>query len=277
MSNLVKALNDYGFQIKDGVLDLPKWVRRVKFDVGLAFNAPNSEIWLRESDDLLVFGFEPILENFKALSQVTQDDYLRINPERIGKNFFPLRFAIGETPRFTEMFVTERDAGCSSLLQPLNHEVARKETVEVIRLDSLLELLPWHQIEIVDHIKIDCQGTDIEVLRSAGQYLSQVLAVTIEPDDYSYQSSQNSYINIAKYLRNFAFINQHSPNVTLSVLSNATSRLTFLRPIKTFMRKMFYEQKRVIGSEIDVHDPTFINSKLKNNHLEALSKIKQQG
>ena len=74
---------------KTGQIELPRAVRRVKIDVGLAFNAPNSQIWLDRDrarvagggehvplhgeppaggdaggggGELLVFGFDPNLE-----------------------------------------------------------------------------------------------------------------------------------------------------------------------------------------------------------------------
>jgi hypothetical protein len=37
MGNLVDALNAYGFEFKDSILVLPPWVKRIKFDIGLAF------------------------------------------------------------------------------------------------------------------------------------------------------------------------------------------------------------------------------------------------
>ncbi len=276
MSNLITALKDYGLELQDGCLNLPHWVKRIKIDVGLAFNAPNSEIWLRENDDLLVFGFEPVSENFNALNIGTQES-LHVDPNRIGKSFLPLRFAVGEVAGEVEMYVTSQDLGCSSLLEPKSFEVAHKEIVEVVRLDSLLSIIPWDKIEIIEHIKTDCQGTDLGVVKSAGEYISRVLAITVEPDDYSYESSNNSYLNIARYLRSFGFVNLESPNVTLSVLSKATSRLNFLNPVKRIVRNIIYKRQKLSLKKIEVHDPTFINSALMHEYGDSLAHVKQKG
>lgn len=49
-----------GFEFEDKILVLQPWVNLIKLDVGLAVIAPNSEMWLSEENELLVFGFEPV-------------------------------------------------------------------------------------------------------------------------------------------------------------------------------------------------------------------------
>ena len=278
MSNLIAALNSYGLVVKDGVLVLPDWVKRIKIDVGLAYNAPNSEIWLQETGDLLVFGFEPVLENFQMLhAEKVSHNHLRIDPKRIGFSFFPLRFAVGTKSGVTEMYITDQDLGCSSILEPKAMKVSRREIIEIVRLDELLRLLPWDKIRIVDHLKTDCQGTDLDVVKSAGAYLRNILAVTIEPDDYTYEKSENSYVNITRYFRQYGFINQKSPSASLSVLSQRTSKFTFLSPIKKIARKIIFRKKNGGHESPDAHDPTFVNQNLRHNNKEALGYIRQRG
>jgi hypothetical protein len=45
--------------IDDGQIKVPGWAKRIKLDIGLSVNAPNSEVWINKNDDLCVFGFEP--------------------------------------------------------------------------------------------------------------------------------------------------------------------------------------------------------------------------
>ena len=40
-------------------IKIPAGFSRIKIDVGLSSNAPQSEMWLRRDPDLLVFGFLP--------------------------------------------------------------------------------------------------------------------------------------------------------------------------------------------------------------------------
>jgi FkbM family methyltransferase len=278
VSNLISALTAYGFEIKGGTLVLPNWVQRIKIDVGLAFNAPNSEIWLRDTNDLLVFGFEPVLENFEMLSaKEVSHDFLRIDPVRLGVSFFPLRFAVGTQPGLVEMYITEEDLGCSSILEPKLMEVSRRETIEVVRLDELLELLPWDRIRIVEHIKTDCQGTDLDVVKSAGKFLRSTLAVTIEPDDYTYEESENSYVEITRYFKSFNFVNQKSPSASLSVISSMTAKYPLLNPVKRSLRRFLFRRHARVNQIIDAHDPTFINENLRPMHQAALLHIRQRG
>ncbi len=278
MSNLISALTAYGFEIKGGTLVLPNWVQRIKIDVGLAFNAPNSEIWLRDTNDLMVFGFEPVLENFEMLSaKEVSHDFLRIDPMRVGVSFFPLRFAVGSQPGLAEMYITEDDLGCSSILEPKLMEVSRRETIEVVRLDELLKLLPWDRIRLVEHIKTDCQGTDLDVVKSAGEFLRRTLAVTIEPDDYTYEKSENSYVEITRYFKSFNFVNQNSPSASLSVISSMTAKYPLLNPFKRSLRRFLFRRHARANQSIDAHDPTFINENLKPMHQAALLHIRQRG
>lgn len=277
VTDLISALDHYGLKTVKGKLVLPEWVRRIKIDVGLAFNAPNSEIWLQEMDDLIVFGFEPVEENFKKLFIDTPAEYFKIDPSRIGKTFFPLKFAIGGRSSSQEMYITSEDLGCSSMLRPKEMPVSRIEKVSVIRLDEFLELLPWERIPIVEHLKTDCQGMDIEVLKSANEYISKILVITLEPDDYSYENSSNSYLNLAKFLAKHHFVNYESPNVALSILSHKTARFRGATLIKKFLRKLLYKQVLQKKPLPGVHDPTFVNTKLSFEFSEALQHIKQRG
>lgn len=114
-----------------------------------------------------------------------------------------LRLAIklfGLLPNFfvVPMAVTERD-GCSELninsyvdassLLPLDDQgvrrwvggqdlrVVEKVAVGTIRLDTFLNLVG---IQTVDHLKIDAQGMDLEVVRSAGDRLKDIHRICLE-------------------------------------------------------------------------------------------------
>lgn len=57
--------------------------------------------------------------------------------------------------------------------------VAAVVTVPTIRLDTLMELAA---IEKVDFLKVDTQGADLAVIRSAGSRLRDIHKITIEAD-----------------------------------------------------------------------------------------------
>jgi FkbM family methyltransferase len=102
-------------------------------------------------------------------------------------NFIVLPMAIAETDGCAEFHINAFEMG-SSLL-PLNEEgltswvgvSSLKEesvvSVPTVRLDTLMNLLG---IRSVDFLKIDTQGLDLAVLKSAGDRLRDVAKITLE-------------------------------------------------------------------------------------------------
>ena len=52
-------------------IKIPKKIKQIKIDVGTAMNAPNSELWLNNLSDRVVFGFEP---NPKSVRELLSGD-----------------------------------------------------------------------------------------------------------------------------------------------------------------------------------------------------------
>ena len=48
--------------------DIPENCTHVKLDVGLSYNAPQSQIWLSIEPNLMVFGFEPNTDVIDSIS-----------------------------------------------------------------------------------------------------------------------------------------------------------------------------------------------------------------
>jgi FkbM family methyltransferase len=123
---------------------------------------------------LLVYAFEP---------------NLAVAARRIGvlPNFVVLPMAVAEQDGCATFYLNTF-AAASSLL-PLNPEgvkrwiggdslqVDRQIVVSTIRLDTFLNLM---EIEQVDHLKIDAQGGDLSVVRSAGSRLAHIRKISLE-------------------------------------------------------------------------------------------------
>ena len=153
-----------------------------------------------------------------------------------------------------EMYVTKLDPGCSSLLRPKSFEVDYVEKVAVGTLSQLLKVLPWEQFPIIDHIKIDVQGGDFEVLKGAGEYIKNVFAITLEVDTLEYEGTSNSLDEIAGYLDKFGF-----------------------RQTKTSLFSKFMNRLKGYKIDIQVDDPTFINSALNSMAKNRKFFIYQRG
>jgi len=144
-------------------------------DVG-AHHGETTLGYANHNPGLRVFAFEP---NLRAAAKM------------IGKapNFIVLTMAVAEKDGIAEFQINARDEA-SSLL-PMDEE-ARKAwastcalTIEsttlvpTIRLDTFMNLF---EISKVDFLKIDTQGMDLAVLKSAGSRLRDCAKVTLEVD-----------------------------------------------------------------------------------------------
>ncbi len=144
-------------------------------DVG-AHKGESSFNYACRNPSLQVYAFEPNLRTAASL-------FGRI------ANYVVLPMAVAETDGFAEFHVNRFD-DASSLL-PMN-EQARKSwvggdvfqlektiTVPTIRLDTFMDLF---SIQEVEFLKVDAQGTDLAVLRSAGPRLRDVTKIVMEVD-----------------------------------------------------------------------------------------------
>ena len=140
----------------------------------------------QSNPSLMVYAFEP---NWSLARQV------------MGKvaNFVVVPMAVAEEDGVARFFVNGVDD--SSSLLPLNPEgvkewkgertlrVERTITVPTIRLDTFLRSM---EIERVEYLKIDTQGTDLAVVRSAGPRLKDIQKVKLEADVTRHRAYQGS-------------------------------------------------------------------------------------
>ena len=181
--------------VKNGELHFPSWCKRVKIDVGLSHNAPNSQAWLEKDDDLLVLGIEPNEDAIKTIKGFQEPPYKSkwvLDKNYISKRFFMIQVALSDKNRLDTFYkvknkVNERmegyDLGSSSLYQPKNLEYEQSE-VSLFRLDQLLNLFDWDSIPRIEQIKIDAQGEDFKIVKGIGPYLEKIGYVTIETSTY---------------------------------------------------------------------------------------------
>jgi FkbM family methyltransferase len=135
---------------------------------------------------LTVYAFEPNLRSIASL---------------LGRaaNYSVIPMAIAETDGHAEFYLNAYDQA-SSLLR-MDEDAKRQwpggdllavESVVVvptIRLDTFMNLF---QISSVDFLKIDTQGSDLSVLRSAGPRLRDIKKITLEVDVTSRRLYQGS-------------------------------------------------------------------------------------
>ncbi len=128
----------------------------------------------RHNPKLSVFAFEP---------------NLRVASKLIGSapNFLVFPMAVAEQDGAATFYLNEFEMAGSLL--PLNedalrtwvgvqnHKVERAVTVPTIRLDTFMDLVG---LERIDFLKIDTQGMDLAVVRSAGRRIRDIARIAVE-------------------------------------------------------------------------------------------------
>ena len=130
------------------------------------------EGWLSEGATKFIF-FEPVFKNYCKLRKVVPDVF----------DISIYNLAIGNMTGEVEMFIEDEHQGKScSILEPFLHlkqypdiEFVRKETVKIDKLDNVA-----YNRSLYDHLHIDTQGYEMEVLKGAEKSLNQIETINIE-------------------------------------------------------------------------------------------------
>lgn len=215
-----KILINSDIDVINNKINIPPWVKHIKIDIGLSYGAPQSNVWLNTESELLVFGFEPNPESCnKILSpnnkklHTSHGDVLENRFIKSGQ-FKLLPVALSDSPSEMDLYITEQDVGCSSLFEPKQNflKIKQKIKVPVFTLAEFFELLPNNLI--IEYIKIDAQGSDLNIIKGGGKYISdRVIWVTLEPECSTYENiNENNVNNIVTYMKSIGFEFYKHPN-----------------------------------------------------------------
>jgi hypothetical protein len=220
------------------MLPIPQYATKVSIDVGLSVNAPQSATWLEHDPELFVLGFEPIQSNIDFIYKGNAPWPKNLQPWMIGKRICIVKAALAETdePKPVNFYVTKLDPGCSSFLKPVSLEIDRIELVNVFKLDTILEHFPYNRIPYIEHLKIDAQGTDFNVVKGVTNNLNRILFVTLEVDTVNYIGSNQSEKEVSEFFRLNGF-----HRISNSILSRINRKI------------------RRINVDLETDDPTYIN------------------
>lgn len=204
---------------------IPEKCTHVKLDIGLSYSAPHSQNWLSKEPNLMVFGFEPNPESVKCIQDGNIQKRHPLHGQPLEQKFInEKRFqlipnALSNVEKQEEMtfYINSKDCGTSSLFK---HDekylgpIKNKINVPVLSLKMFFDEFPWDRFEYIDYIKIDAQGSDLNILKGAGNYLREkVVFVTAEPDGDCYiGSSECNAENITNYMLSQDFIKINHPN-----------------------------------------------------------------
>lgn len=176
---------------------------KLRIDIGLSHNMPNTINWLQSCSDVFVIGLEPHPSNFESCCN-------HLNSSNFKDRCYLIEAAIDDVNVFTKKQfyglggpATEYDAGTSSLLKPkgrFGNSIDNVYNVDVISLSYILDNICY---DYIDLLKTDTQGNDLNVLKSLQKHLNQVFDICAEYDE----SNDYENANTGEELDNFLFQN----------------------------------------------------------------------
>jgi len=127
--------------------------------------------------------------------------------------FFPV--ALGKRSEMLEFHRTQ-NPNCSSIFSPRREFLDRfhkigpffeiMETLQM-KVTSLDEFLPRNGIEEIDFVELDTQGSELDILQGAQNFLSRsVLGLRVEVEFAEMYHCQPMFSDVDAYLRKFGFL-----------------------------------------------------------------------
>lgn len=173
---------------------------KLRFDIGLSFNMPNSTKWLREDENTYVIGIEPHPNNFKSCCS-------HVETNNAGNRCYLIEAAISNVDKSEnkDFYGLSGDSGTSSLCRPIGrfeNLVDRVYSVETISLASILDNIKYDRIDV---LKTDTQGNDLNVLKSAGEHLKNVDFIYAEYDESDDYENANTGEELDAFLEEMGF------------------------------------------------------------------------
>lgn len=212
LNSVLKNLLDENNRIK-----VPKKLDRVLLDIGTSYCAPHSHVWTKDTEDVCVFAFEPNPFNIECVKSgrwlnSSWQNPLQLNPTVIDKKVFLVECALSDgNPKSLDFYCTKEDPGTSSLYKPTYLDVDEKVQVPVISLKHFFDLFPWETIPFIEHVKIDAQSSDFNIVKGMGDYINKVLYLTVEchtidnNNNKFYENKDENPNQMREYIESFGF------------------------------------------------------------------------
>ena len=204
--------------------------KKIRIDVGCAATAPNSALWILADPEIQIFAFEPDLRSVNILKEgKVTNQYLDkprvIESKRIiyfknkiikrfnKKNFKLYSYGIDNVllPKNKVFYhVAKKNYGCSSLIKPITKKLRIKtDFKKKVKVYPLSYFMKKNNLNIVEMLKTDTQGNDLNVLKSAGLYIKNIIFIQSEywtSQDYEGEKDKKTSRNqIIEYMRSKNF------------------------------------------------------------------------
>jgi FkbM family methyltransferase len=170
-----------------------------------------AETWEDLGDRCKIVGFEPDAVECERLAEHYRDrPWVRIVPH-----------ALGAVQKDATLYIT-REPACSSVYPPIDDVVDRHPRLEPQRMVrgepiELITMDDWcadTAFEHVDAIKLDTQGSELDILRGAKRTLETVSVVQTEVEFNPMYAGQPLFGDVDRFLREQGFVLWHLDNLS---------------------------------------------------------------
>jgi len=186
-----------------------------------------------------VFGFDPDIEECQRLTQRYSEESVTLVP-----------MALAEFIGARTLFVTQEPA-CSSLLQPDPYLTANYSALACARHVASTEVNTttldiWasqNNVSIIDYIKIDTQGTELEIIKGGVEVLKKVRSIEVEVEFNPIYFEQAVFSDVDDFLRSQGFVLWKLNNQVHYSRNGTTNE-------KIGDDQIFYDDKHVINHAV---------------------------
>lgn len=166
-------------------------------DVGARWGA--SEAWWRLPPLAKLVGFEPDIAECDRLNAHSAESE-KFVPVALGRQ-------AGRVP-----FYRAAEPGCSSVLKPLSALESRFSALKVLRVEgsSTIEMTCLDEVpevrEGVSFIKLDTQGSELDILRAGERVLKNCLGIEVEVQFLQMYDGAPHFVEVDLYLRQKGYV-----------------------------------------------------------------------
>lgn len=177
----------------------------VLLDIGCRWGFAERFLDAKYHQRMKVFGFDPDAEECARLMASYSnlpDGFIQCIP-----------LALADRPGKRNLFITHEPA-CSSLYPPIQYLADNCPALECIKLDKIVSvdvdtLANWMAatgLQSIEYIKVDTQGSELDILKGAGEYLKTARCIDIEVEFNPIYEGQCLFWEVDAYLRSNGFM-----------------------------------------------------------------------